>query len=188
MHFWRINMIIRKQLEPYNKTYDASDLHSRITTLQLKLIQAPKWFSNSYQGLSFLREVLGVIKAKHEPLYLCCLLMYGCLLRPHQELRLLNRGSFNEAFDVIILGGNQNKSRRIRSVHIPQYVRDELINQRVDGLTDEKNIFSRSSSPFNMSYFNTAWSRIKEDLVERGVISQNHTLYSFRHSCCEYVP
>lgn len=129
-----------------------------------------------------LRDVLQVVKEQHEPLYLCCLLMYGCLLRPHQEIRLLTRGSFNESFDGISLGGSQNKSRRIRSVHIPGYVHDELIKQGVDQLPDERNIFSRSSSPFNMSYFNTAWSRIKEDLMERKVISQHHTLYSFRHT------
>jgi hypothetical protein len=88
----------------------------------------------------------------------------------------------NSTFDGVSLGGSQNKIRRIRSVHIPKYVHDALVKHGKDQLPDERNIFSRSSSPFNMRYFNADCSRIKEDLMERKVISQRHTLYYFRHS------
>jgi integrase len=134
-----------------------------------------------------LRKVLEIVKDRHKELYLCCLLMYGCLLRPHQEIRLLKRGYFDEGFNKISLGGNQNKSRRIRSVLVPEYVRTEIIHLGIPLLEDGMNIFSRTISSFNLSYFNTAWSRIKKDLLEQGLIEQDHTLYSFRHSAAVYM-
>jgi len=33
---------------------------------------------------------LEIAKLKKEELYLCCLMTYGCLLRPHREIRELN--------------------------------------------------------------------------------------------------
>ncbi len=185
-------------LQPYkttatnymNRRRTLSSLFSRLITKDLIPVNpvqlTGKLKQSAYLNLPYkkkqLREVLDEIKQKHDQLYLCCLLVYGSLLRPHQEVRLLKRGSFNEDLTVISLSGDQNKSRRIRCVHIPGYVHDELIKQGVDQLTEDRNIFSGDSSPFNMSYFNTAWSRIKEDLMERGIVSQNHTLYSFRHT------
>jgi integrase len=129
-----------------------------------------------------LQQVLGYVRERHEALYLCCLLMYGCLLRPHQEIRLLQRGHFDEGLSKISLSGNENKSRRIRTVLIPGYVREELVRQGVVGLLDGVNIFSRETWEFNESYFNTAWTRIKDELVAAGLITRNHTLYSFRHT------
>lgn len=134
-----------------------------------------------------LRKVLDTVKSKHKELYLCCLLMYGCLLRPHQEIRLLKRGYFDEGFDKISLGGNQNKSRRLRAVLVPEFVKMEIIKLDISSLEDGMNIFSRTASAFNLSYFNTAWGRIKEVLLKDGIIEQNHTLYSFRHTAAVFM-
>ena len=95
-----------------------------------------------------LRKVLQIVKERHEQLYLCCLLMYGCLLRLHQEIRLLKRGYFDESFNKISLGGNQNKSRRIRSVLVPEYVRTEIIRLNVPSLEEGMNIFSHTITAF----------------------------------------
>lgn len=108
--------------------------------------------------------------------------MYGCMLRPHQEVRLLKRGSFDDGFSKISLGGSQNKSRRNRTVPVPDYVLKEIKEQMIPQLGMEINIFSRLPGEYNLSYFNTAWSRIKKSLVKDGIISKDHTLYSFRHT------
>lgn len=52
-----------------------------------------------------LKQVLGYLQAQHPELHLCSLMMYGCLLRPHMEIRLLKRGSFDDDFNKIVLGG-----------------------------------------------------------------------------------
>ncbi|WP_298737263.1 tyrosine-type recombinase/integrase [uncultured Chitinophaga sp.] len=129
-----------------------------------------------------LQKVLQFVRERHEDVYLCCLLMYGCLLRPHQEIRLLRRGHFDEGITKISLSGEQNKSRRIRTVLVPLYVQEELIRRGIPEFEEGVNLFTRGTGVFNASYFNTAWSRIKEDMLREGLISESHTLYSFRHT------
>ncbi|MBS1640663.1 MAG: tyrosine-type recombinase/integrase [Bacteroidetes bacterium] len=129
-----------------------------------------------------LKKVLEVIKKEHEDVYLCCLFMYGCLLRPHTEIRQLRKKSFDDFFTKITLGGKENKSRKIRTVQIPEYVRSILLQLHLDELNVDDNIFSRTNEPFNQYYFHTAWSRIKTRLVKDKVISKEHTFYSFRHT------
>ncbi len=120
-----------------------------------------------------------MVDATHKPLYLCCLLMYGCLLRPHQEIRMLKRRHFDDSLSKLSLSGNQNKSQRIRTVSVPEFVRVELTNQGVSQLNDEQNIFSKTVDVFNMSYFNTAWSRAKSQLIANNIITQDHTCTRF---------
>jgi CHAT domain-containing protein len=42
-------------------------------------------------------------KSFNENLFLCCLLTYGCLLRPHQEVRNLKWGDFSEDKKYIVV-------------------------------------------------------------------------------------
>lgn len=129
-----------------------------------------------------LLSVLERLKMHNRELYKCALLMYGCLLRPHQEIRLLCRKHFNEDISILSLSGEENKSGNIRSVYIPDYVRSALIDDGLLSLNPVTNIFSKTITGFNMSYFNTSWSRIKEKMIKDGLIGDKHTLYSFRHT------
>ena len=120
-----------------------------------------------------LEGVLERIKAFNNNLYLCCLLAYGCLLRPHREIRLLTWGEFSEDLSFIRLSGDRVKNKRNRIVPVPSYVREALHYDK-PGL----NIFSGSITPFNESYFSNLWKRFKKcNEIEKGV-----TLYSFRHT------
>lgn len=129
-----------------------------------------------------LKEVLDYIRQRHRKLYLCSLLMYGCLLRPHEEIRYLKRGAFDEGLTKISLAGDENKGKKIRTVLVPDYVRQELISQGIADLPAGYNIFSHSVDTFAKSYFSTAWTRVGEHLRETDIITQEHTLYSFRHT------
>jgi len=129
-----------------------------------------------------MKQVLDYIQARHENLHICCLLMYGCLLRPHEEIRYLTRGVFDEELTKISLSGAENKGKKIRSVLIPEYVRQVLFSKSIPDIPPVYNIFSRSIDTFAKSYFSTAWTRVGEPLREKGIITQNHTLYSFRHT------
>ena len=42
-------------------------------------------------------------------LYICCLMTYGCLLRPHREIRELTWGDFSDDLKYINLSGNQKQ-------------------------------------------------------------------------------
>jgi integrase len=80
-------------------------------------------------------------------IHLCCLLTYGCLLRPHQEIRLLKWGDFSEDLRHISLSGNKVKSKRNRVVPVPKL--------RLVKLDNNLNIFTGRIQPYNRSYFNT---------------------------------
>ena len=118
--------------------------------------------------------ILDEIKGFNFNLYLCCLLTYGCLLRPHREIRLLTWRDFSEDLSFISLSGDQNKSGRNRIVPVPKYIRALL----KPGLK-ENYIFSKGQVPFNGDYFKNLWSKFKK---QSQLLKQNQTLYSFRHT------
>ena len=119
-------------------------------------------------------DLLLDIKKFNEKLYLCCLLTYGCLLRPHREVRSLKWNDFSDDLKHINLSGNRNKSGRNRIVPVPVYIR-ELLEPKEDHL----NIFSGEIKPHNPSYFSKLWSRYK---LVSNLLDENQTLYSFRHT------
>ena len=119
-------------------------------------------------------SVLELVKSYNKNLYICCLLTYGCLLRPHKEIRLLKWGDFNDDLSLISLSGVRVKSKRNSVVPVPLYVRTELVKG-----PSNHNIFSGSEKAYNNSYFSLVWKRFKRSFP---VIDGDVTLYSFRHS------
>jgi integrase len=133
-----------------------------------------------------IKPILEYLKVNHPNLHLCCLLSYGCFLRPHQEIRNLYVHHFKKDFTEIHLSGNENKGGKVRVVYIPDYVRKELIN-RVACLKTDDNIFTRLSHSFNDAYFNTAWTRMWIKMNKIGLINESQTIYSFRHTAAVKV-
>lgn len=119
-------------------------------------------------------SLLELVKLFNYNLYVCCLLTYGCLLRPHKEIRMLKWSDFNEDLSFIRLSGYRVKSKRNRVVPVPLYVRKELVKGQYDS-----NIFSHCKKAYNDSYFSGLWKRFKRHNknIETGI-----TLYSFRHT------
>ena len=115
------------------------------------------------------------LKDYNRDLYICALLTYGCLLRPHREVRELTWGDFNEDLTQISLAGNRNKGKRNRIVPVPQYVRLELQKGN-----PHENIFTKKHSPYNQDYFSQLWQRFKR--AHQGLIEPGQTLYSLRHT------
>ncbi len=127
-----------------------------------------------HKPIENVKELLESIKMFNYDLYLCALLTYGCLLRPHQEIRCLKWRDFSDDLSFISLSGNKVKSKRNRVVPVPQYIRKELARGEVNN-----NIFTGTSKPYNNSYFKGVWRRFKRCLPS---IERDITLYSFRHT------
>ena len=121
-----------------------------------------------------MHAVLNEIYEFNFNLYLCCLLTYGCLLRPHREIRLLTWEDFSSDLTLISLSGYQNKSGRNRIVPVPNYIRKHLKIGK-----QENNVFSNGIKPFNDDYFKNLWAKYKK---QSRVLKPNQTLYSFRHT------
>jgi integrase len=128
-----------------------------------------------------LKPILSYLKANNPNLYICSLLTYGAWLRPHEEVRLLTTGNFKNELSEVHLSGEENKGGRVRVVHIPEYIRAELRN-KLAGLGRLDNIFSLNAVPINEYYFNTQWSRAWAKMYKLGLIFEDQTIYSFRHT------
>ena len=124
-------------------------------------------------------SILKDIASFDKRLHLCCLLAYGCLLRPHREIRLLTWNDFNEDLTMISLAGNQNKGRRNRIVPIPAYIRPFLAALRHSDYAGGANVFTGLKSPYGRGIFGDLWGRYKR---HSNLLEEGQTLYSFRHS------
>ena len=140
----------------------------------LKNIKSKRAKASLHKPINNAKDLLDEINQYNSNLYLCCLLTYGCLLRPHREIRELTWGDFTSELSYIKLSGGRNKSGRNRIVPVPSYIREILVKGE-----SNHNIFTSSIKPPNPDYFKTLWSRFKK--VSK-LIGQDQTLYSFRHS------
>ena len=140
----------------------------------METIKSRKSKAKLHKPYENIKEILDDIKLFNTNLYICCLMTYGCLLRPHREIRELRWQDFAEDLSCIHLSGSRNKSGRNRIVPVPYYIRDILVKG-----DDSDNIFTNSNSMFNKDYFKSLWSRYKKT---SNLISAEQTLYSFRHS------
>jgi integrase len=118
--------------------------------------------------------ILNSLRYYNTNLHLCCLMTYGCLLRPHREIRELTWGDFSEDLSHIHLSGERNKSGRNRIVPVPSYIRELLVKGE-----PSHNIFSGKPQPYNEDYFKSLWSRFKKQSKS---LETGQTLYSFRHT------
>ena len=129
-----------------------------------------------------LKEVLKYLENRYPNLHLCCLMTYGCLLRPHHEVRLLKLKHIVKDFTEIHLSGSENKSKRIRTVYIPNYLQD-ILKARLKDITDvETNIFTLTQEPYSVGYFNLMWGKAKISLLKAKALEPKQTIYSFRHT------
>ena len=171
------NFLIRPNWSPKTQLTVKSTLSSLLSEFKPNLVQSVKLkkpTSSLHKPFDNINEILDDIKLFNSKLYLCCLLTYGCLLRPHREIRELTWNDFSDDLKYIHLAGNRNKSGRNRIVPVPSYIRDILVKGERDN-----NIFSNKPQPLNQDYFKTLWSRFKR---QSNILEQGQTLYSFRHS------
>ena len=140
----------------------------------MKGIKTKKTKAKLHKPFNNIRKILEEVKEFNSNLYLCCLLTYGCLLRPHREIRELTWNDFSADLSFINLSGDRNKSGKNRIVPVPSFIKPHL------NIGNPKhNIFSNSTKPLNKDYFKTLWSRFKQNSK---TLEQYQTLYSFRHS------
>ena len=140
----------------------------------MESIKAKKTKAKLHKPYKDINLILNEIKLFSDNLYLCCLMTYGCLLRPHREIRELKWSDFSDDLGYIHLSGHRNKSGKNRIVPVPIYIRELLVKGQ-----PQHNIFTDTTRPLNEDYFKTLWGRFKR--VSK-LLEQHQTLYSFRHT------
>ena len=125
--------------------------------VEISSLKPRKQTEKLHRPIDNIGEMLDEVKSFNGNLYLCCLLTYGCLLRPHREVRQLRWGDFSDDLKYISIGGDRVKSKRNRIVPVPEFIREQLsIGKK------ENNIFTNSPIEFNEDYFKTLWGRFKK--------------------------
>jgi len=184
MYFKKPDLL--KVLEHYNNNSSYNSLLKNLKVLFNKAVELGLE-NNSIAGFKKRRvkailnkpfedisTILNEIKGFNYNLYLCCIMTYGCLLRPHREVRELAWGDFTTDLSHIKLSGSRNKSGRNRIVPVPYYIK-ELLNKG----DNNHNIFTGTDKAPNPDYFKTIWGRFKKTSK---LLQHYQTLYSFRHS------
>jgi integrase len=123
--------------------------------------------------------ILNEIKEFDQRLYLCCLIAYGCLLRPHREIRLLRWSEISIPKQQIALAGDRTKGKRNRVLPIPNYVLNELIQWKAAVNFTEGYIFGQNNKPYGPDFFNGLWTKFKRTSK---ILTPEQTIYSFRHT------
>ena len=114
----------------------------------MESIKAKKTKAKLHKPYKDINLILNEIKLFSDNLFLCCLMTYGCLLRPHREIRELKWSDFSDDLDYIHLSGQRNKSGKNRIVPVPIYIRELLIKGQ-----PQHNIFTGTTRPLNEDYF-----------------------------------
>ena len=153
------------------------EVESHGIVLNFGRIKLPKAPQQLHKPIDDVSALLSDINAFNTNLYLCCLMTYTMLLRPHREVRCLSFRDFNEDFTQVSLSGAKVKSKRNRVLPVPKVVRDEVLERFKGNRKD--NVFTLNEAPYNRDYFKTLWSRYKN---QSRLLEQDQTLYSFRHT------
>jgi integrase len=153
------------------------ELESNGVVLNFSRIKLPKTPQQLHKPIDGISALLSDIKEFNVSLYLCCLMTYTMLLRPHREIRCLSFGDFNTDFTQISLSGAKVKSKRNRVLPVPEVVRVEVLKRFTGNRKD--NVFTLTEEPYNRDYFKTLWSRYKR---QSSLLERDQTLYSFRHT------
>ena len=146
--------------------------------LNYKRIKLPRVSQQLHRPIKDVQGLLNDIKGFNDNLYICALMTFSLLLRPHREIRCLTVGDFNSDFSLLSLNGKRVKSKKNRIIPVPIYVQTELI-KRFSDLELEANLFSRRKRLYHNDYFKNRWADYKK---ESKLLEPNQTLYSFRHT------
>ena len=166
-------MSLETELKKFGYTGDLKDYCKRKKATQ----QLHKPFRD-------VQAVLEEIYLFDRRLHLCCLLSFGCLLRPHREIRCLTWSEVSPDFSQISLAGSRNKGKRNRIVPVAPYIRPFLAHfTTLDALT-HTNVFTGTKDPYSEDFFKGLWTKYKK---HSKLLEKDQTLYSFRHSACIQV-
>jgi len=90
------------------------ELETHGVFLNFKRIKLPRMTQQLHKPIKDVGKLPNDIKAFNDNLYLCALMTYALLLRPHREIRCLTVGDFNEDFSLLSLDGERVKSKKNR--------------------------------------------------------------------------
>ena len=142
-------------------------------------VKNPKTVAALHKPIKNVKAVLNELHLFDKRLHLCCLLSFGCLLRPHREVRCLTWSEVSQDFSQISLSGSRNKGKRNRIVPVAPYIRPFLAHFTTLDALAHTNVFTGTKDPYSEDFFKGLWTKYKK---HSKLLEKDQTLYSFRHT------
>lgn len=196
--------INRQGISARGHNNDISDLHALFTEIKKrKLIQANPFFdapkrkvSEKYrQPIDPVDMIIILDEAKHsdKSLYLSCLLLFYCMIRP-KEQRYLKVDMFNFQKAILTIPGDIAKNHKTQTVTIPDQLREILFELRVDTLSKDQYILAPhgelgANTPVGKSLMSNHYRDLIRRLHKEGMISSiiGNTLYSWKDTGMDFL-
>ena len=86
--------------------------------VEISSLKPRKQTETLHKPIEDIKSLLEEIRQYNFNLFLCCSLTYGCLLRPHREIRLLKWKDFSDDLKHISIDGGRVKSKMVNRVVI----------------------------------------------------------------------
>jgi integrase len=143
---------------------------------------APTW-NEAYDGGQIL-AVMAACEGNGRNMGLCARLMFHAFLRPHQEVRRLQRKHVDFSRNLITVPAALRKASDVFVVPMHPQLRSALVLAGVDALSaDDYVIYAEAPSKcVGRDYFRVLWKRMRPGLLASGTIRAGQTLYSIRHT------
>jgi len=130
--------------------------------------------------------ILEYLKANDKSVYLSCLLLYYCMIRPNEQ-RYITRSQIDLARSIIYINGERAKNHKDQIVTLPDEFHDIMISLGIDELKPRDYILGYASSIGSPTPIgkNTTSARYHDHILflyNRGRIStrEGNTLYSWK--------
>lgn len=117
-----------------------------------------------------LSSVFNHLKSNFSDFYVFASINYHVLYKKITTLsREIKKGDFSTDLSTLQL---MSDGKEI-TLTVDQELRTILLEQRIDKLNNDLNIFSKNKESFNRHYFNKKWLKIKQSLLENVIISHS---------------
>jgi len=147
--------------------------------------------ANEAYSVEQLGQVFAAMEAKGRNLHICARLMFHAFLRPHKEVRLLQRKHIDFERGTVSVPAVLRKAGDVFTLPLQPELRAVLERWQVPDLSPNDYIIHATdpAQPVAEYYFRVLWTRIKHELLSAGTVRPEQTLYSVRHTaaCLYYL-
>ena len=138
--------------------------------------------SPEYIPKETLKKLILDIKETHPQLYLACMILYYCFIRPGVELRLLKIGDFNFEVGVIHVRQENAKTKKARTVTMPIDLIKICKEFGIDKVDKDLYVFGKknkfNTSPININSLRVAFNQYRDKYK----LSKGIKFYSLKHT------
>lgn len=176
---------IEKYLIHLRLLFQFAQKREEVTRIPFNLVVVPKHHIDKSPEViqhDHLKILLTDIKQNDPQLYLACMIMYYCFIRPGTELRLLKIGDINMENGTIRVVQEHAKNSKRQVVTMPNQLIEICKEYGVDTADKDLYVFGNKKQfgkvPFSLNMLRYRFNRTRDRLK----LPKGYKFYSFKHS------